>query len=152
MKKLTDWEIEQLWGRVAGISEPGKRRVAFGQAVQAEVLRLNGITEQQPDKANSLDELRRQMREVTEAAYKTPGKAVRMPDLVVTEGRKFMRGEPSLFDELTFGEVQLIGVDLASETPRATGCPDTMDDTAQYAVDQKAAGEEKSPPATGPAG
>lgn len=39
-----------------------------------------------------------------------------------------------------------------SASPRATGCPDTMDDMGRFAVDQKAADEEKSPPATGPAG
>lgn len=90
----------------------------FARAIEAEVLRINGITSEEPKKPHSLDELRKQMREVTEAAYKAPGKAVRMPELVATEGRKFMRGEPSLFDQLPFGEVQQIGsVPDASPAP-----------------------------------
>lgn len=63
-------------------------------------------------------DLQRQMRELAEAAYKTPGVAVKMPELVAVEGRKFMRGEPSLLDQLPFGEMQSV-TDMLSVSPAA---------------------------------
>jgi hypothetical protein len=64
-----------------------------------------------------IDTLRKQMRIVTALTLKNPGQAITLPDLMATEGRKFMRGEPSLFDQLPFAEVQSIGASLDSATP-----------------------------------
>lgn len=44
-------------------------------------------------------ELLEQMRAATAKAYETPGVPVELPPLVVAEGRKLMRGEPSAFDQ-----------------------------------------------------
>lgn len=73
-------------------------------------------------------DLQRQMREVAEAAYKTPGVAVKMPELVAVEGRKFMRGEPSLFDQLPFGEMQSVTAMLSASPAAPEGAkPDPLD-------------------------
>jgi len=54
-------------------------------------------------------ELFRQTRELVAQTLAHPGKAIRVPVLIESEGRKFMRGEPSLFDRLTLAQLNEIG-------------------------------------------
>lgn len=65
-----------------------------------------------------LDKLRHEMRLVTALTLKNPGVAITLPDLMATEGRKFMRGETSLFDQLPFGEMQSVTA-MLSASPAA---------------------------------
>lgn len=61
-----------------------------------------------PGLQDSIDELRKQIKLGIDTLNKKPGKALRTPELLLREGRKFMCGEPSLCDQLTFDEALLI--------------------------------------------
>jgi hypothetical protein len=59
--------------------------------------------------AEAVAQLLAQMRELAEETRQNPGKAVKVPPLVEAEGRKFMRGEPSLIDRLPLGDIEALG-------------------------------------------
>jgi len=61
-----------------------------------------------PGLQDSIDELRKQIKLGIDTLNKKPGKALRTPELLIREGRKFMCGEPSLCDQLTFDEALLV--------------------------------------------
>jgi hypothetical protein len=66
----------------------------------------------------ALDSFLQQTREVLTEAAKNPGKAFELPEAVVAEYRKFMRDEPSLFDQLKWGDVnQLASLAAAPAHP-----------------------------------
>jgi hypothetical protein len=62
---------------------------------------------QQPARADEppIETLRQQLADLASETRANPGKAVSVPALLSEEGRKFMRGEPSLIDQLPFKEV-----------------------------------------------
>jgi hypothetical protein len=59
--------------------------------------------------APSVETLLAQARELARVTAERPGQAVAVPELLSTEGRKFMRGEPSLFDRAPLGDLQEVG-------------------------------------------
>ena len=56
--------------------------------------------------ADPVTQLLAEMRSLAAETLARPGVAVKMPPLVANEGRKFMRGEPSLFDRIPIGDLQ----------------------------------------------
>lgn len=56
----------------------------------------------------TVDQLLAEMRSLAEATKLSPGRAVPVPTLVAVEGRKFMRGEPSLFDRVPLGDAAAV--------------------------------------------
>jgi hypothetical protein len=70
--------------------------------------------------APSVADLLRQARELADMTRDQPGKAVQIPPLLETEGRKFMRGEPSLFDQMTIMDAETATGSLNACAPRDT--------------------------------
>lgn len=68
-------------------------------------------------KGTTAERLLAQVRETCAASLRAgPGVAVTLPAELAEEGRKFMRGEASLIEQLPFADVQKLG-DLLNETP-----------------------------------
>lgn len=60
--------------------------------------------------AEPVSRLVQQARELCAATLRAgPGVAVEIPADLAAEGRKFMRGEPSLIEQMPFAEVQKLG-------------------------------------------
>jgi hypothetical protein len=66
----------------------------------------------------------RQARAALDEAAKNPGKAVKLPEALTAEYHKFMRGEPSMFDKLPFGEVKALGA-LSTAHPAQAAAGDS---------------------------
>lgn len=96
-----------------------------------------------------LDKLRHEMRLVTALTLKNPGVAITLPDLMATEGRKFMRGEPSLFDQLPFGEMQSVTA-MLSAPPAAPAQPQAQSATLRQCTNPDSAGPEGAKPCSYP--
>lgn len=98
MIKLTDEQIFQL---LISVDSETKRLPSgfkeFARAIEAEVLRLNGITEQKLIRTNYC-----------------------CPDAVGT-------------GKVVCTNCAMTQEDYQDDRPRATGCPDTMDDTGRFA-------------------
>lgn len=126
MIKLTDERIAELYVEHGCEGEDVE---GFARAIEAEVLRINGVDDTGPVFDFTA-------REKAMALASMLAGSVGMNDVPGSEGyRNDLRAHLTQFMK-----------------PRATGCPDTMDDMGRFAVDQKAADEEKSPPATRAAG
>lgn len=167
MIKLTDDEIDEIWSNAS--HDPDSND--FARAIEDEVLRINGwqpietapkdgaeillgeqgsgdyeLARYHVDMGKWLDRCSDELH-FTPTHWRDPmppaASSDHIDDAWLTEkpGDRVYKNADELFDAL--------GIDTKT---RATGCPDTMDDMGRFAVDQKTAGEEKSPPATGPAG
>jgi hypothetical protein len=164
MKKLTDQQIRDAVNGVGlNFTHPD---LTVARAIEAEVLRLNGFDE---DGVHEAEKVCMEAYQVVGSLLSDVGKfetdeAEKILDNLIAgklvhkdvlpwpsvelgswpdekPSEKVYKSADELFDAL--------GIDTK---PRATGCPETMDETAEIAVASKQAGEEKSPPATGPAG
>lgn len=145
MKKLTRERIYEIAGGNRSTYE-------IARAVEAEVLRLNGVTdksgaskivsiEQAKSALDSLDDYARM--NVGVDAYGPRGMLERFIDqqsLLRKNADRYLwlRDNNAYFPEenmLRGGEELDQAIDKEMQ-PRATGCPDTMDDTARFAADE----------------
>jgi hypothetical protein len=172
MIKLTREKIWEIWH-----SSPKDGAVTvseFARAIEAEVLRINGAGGEwhdvKEDQWTPEIEAAHPLRSKNYKAYETAlemvgnrrskGALVKLVCwLLQTDGESWLTEKPSADgtdlvprDDLFVCAQMGASVTRVYVEPRATGCPDTMDETAEIAVASKQAGEEKSPPATGPAG
>lgn len=110
-----------LKGELEGAFERGRQQGMEQANALAELVRDGQeLGDYQPAASSAqepVDQLMAEMRALGEATLRTPGQAVKVPELVATEGRKFMRGEPSLFDRVPLGDVASVASVLEDAAP-----------------------------------
>lgn len=108
MDAIRDALIHQLIESALDSNASGRPEASLADIA----LKLRAALAAQPaasGEAPSVETLLAQARELARVTAERPGQAVAIPELLSTEGRKFMRGEPSLFDRAPLGDLQEVG-------------------------------------------